>query len=60
MKNIVLAIFLVIGFSGYSQIPLGFKAGINISEIVMKDVPAGFLDDEYSSVVSFHIGVFSN
>jgi hypothetical protein len=59
MKYVLLVVFLVIGFSGYSQIPLGFKAGINSSEIVMKNVPAGSLDEEYSSVVSFHIGVFS-
>jgi hypothetical protein len=58
MKNLLLVLFLIVCVPGYSQIPLGFKAGVNVSEIVMKDVPDDF-DEDYSSVASFHIGVFS-
>ncbi len=59
MKNLLLAFFLVVCVSGYSQIPLGFKAGVNVSEIVMKGVPDDF-DEDYSSVASFHVGVSRN
>ena len=58
MKNLLLAIFLVVCVSGYSQIPLGFKAGVNVGQIVMKGVPDDF-DEDYSPIASFHVGVFS-
>lgn len=59
MKNLLLTIFLGVCVSGYSQIPLGLKAGVNINEIAMSNVSDSFLDENHSSVVSFHIGVFS-
>lgn len=58
MKNLLLAIFLVACVSGYSQIPLGFKVGVNVGQIVMKGVADDF-DEDYSSIASFHVGVFS-
>ena len=58
MKNLLLAFFLVVCVSGYSQIPLGFKAGVNINEIVMKNVSKDFMY-QTSSITSFHVGVFS-
>jgi hypothetical protein len=30
-----------------------------MSQIVMKDLPDGSIEDDYSSTTSFHVGVFS-
>jgi hypothetical protein len=59
MKKMLLPILLMICVSGCSQIPLGFKAGVNVSKIVMEDVPKGSVEEDYSSVASFHVGIFS-
>ena len=59
LKNLLSVIFILICSAGYSQIPLGFKAGVNVSQIVMKDVPDGFVDEDYSSATSFHVGLFT-
>ena len=58
MKNLLLAFFLIVCVSGYSQNPLVFKEGVNINEIVMKNVSKDFMY-QTSSITSFHIGVFS-
>ena len=59
MKYLLIVVFSVVCYFSYSQIPLGFKAGVNVNEIAMTNVSKDFMDQAYSSITSFHIGVFS-
>ncbi|HEY9049650.1 MAG TPA: porin family protein [Ohtaekwangia sp.] len=57
MKKILLAIGILSGFYSYAQIPLGFKAGVNVNTIGIRHKQNEALG--FDSYTSFHVGVFT-
>jgi hypothetical protein len=59
MKKTVLFLYLMfVIVIAHAQIPLGFKAGVNINTTVIRN-SFGSIDDGFDPGVSFHLGVFS-
>ncbi len=57
MKFLYTLLLTIISSNGIAQISLGGKAGINISNLAVKDLPAEFEDGTNSSI-GFHFGLF--
>jgi lipopolysaccharide assembly outer membrane protein LptD (OstA) len=59
MKTVlILIIFCFVSFSGYGQLALSLKAGINISDMVVRNSASRY-SSGYKSGTSFHVGVFT-
>jgi hypothetical protein len=46
-------------FYSSAQIPIGFKAGINLNQIVHRNIPPSIGEERRSYVTSFHVGAFT-
>jgi hypothetical protein len=59
MKRLVLfSCMMAVAYMGISQIPLGFKVGVNTNTIVVRGVSSEYWDNSDPGI-SFHLGVFT-
>lgn len=56
-RFLVMATFLSVSFISWGQLSVGVKAGININEVIIKDLPREITDDSNSGT-GFYAGVY--
>ena len=59
MKTVYLIFALLFVEKCLAQIPIGFKAGVNLNQIIHRDMPSNIGEERKSYVTSYHVGIFT-